>query len=61
MTRSSSNNRGRKKGSAEEYREKLLETTHLGKLYKGKEMEDVEIHRRCHIENSRIKKKIKEE
>lgn len=57
MTRSSSNNRGSKESSAEKYREELLETIDLGRSYKGREMVDVDIHRRHHIENLKKKKK----
>lgn len=58
MTRSSSNNRSSKESYTKEYRVKLLETIHLGRLYKGREMVDVEIHRRHQIENE---KKMREE
>lgn len=50
MIRTSSNNRGSKENYTKEYRAKLLETIHLGRLYKGREMVDVEIHR-SHVEN----------
>lgn len=55
MARSSSNNRSSKESYTKEYSAKLLETIHLGRLYKGREMVDVEIHRRHHIENEKIR------
>lgn len=58
LTRSSSNNRSSKESYSKECRAKLLETMHLGMVYKGREMLDVEIHKRYHIEN---KKKVEEE
>jgi len=53
LTRSSSNNRKSKESYTKEYRAKLLETIHLGRPYKSREMVDVEIYSRHHIENKK--------
>lgn len=37
-----------------------METIHLGRLYKGREMVDVEIHRRHHTENEKIREEEQE-
>lgn len=55
MAKSSSKNRSSKKNYRKEQRAKLLETIHLGRLYKGREKVDVESHRRHHIENEKMK------